>query len=162
CCVSRRRAGCCSCRRCSRRANTRRCSSTPAGPHGSACCGNSLKRWKRSRWCGPVSWCWRICTGVIPPRSSGWHTWLRARGPARLLVLGTYRPVETIVRAHPVRAMVQALLVHGEGTELALEEWSEAGVAAYLAQRGAGVEVPAALARVLTQRTDGHPLFVVA
>jgi predicted ATPase len=86
----------------------------------------------------------------------------RRRGPARLLVLGTYRPVEAIVRAHPVRAMVQELVVHGYGTELALEEWSEVGVAAYLAQRGAGAEVPAELARVLTQRTDGHPLFVVA
>jgi DNA-binding winged helix-turn-helix (wHTH) protein/predicted ATPase len=86
----------------------------------------------------------------------------RRRGPARLLVLGTYRPVEAIVRAHPVRAMVQELIVHGYGTELALEEWSEVGVAAYLAQRGAGAEVPAELARVLTQRTDGHPLFVVA
>src|SRR4029453_12691756 len=64
--------------------------------------------------------------------------------------------------AHPVRTMVQELMLHGYGAELALEEWSEAGVAAYLAQRGAGVEVPAALARVLTQRTDGHPLFVVA
>src|SRR5262249_30063010 len=53
-------------------------------------------------------------------------------------------------------------LMHGYGAEQALEEWSEAGVAAYLAQRGAGAEVPAALARVLTQRTDGHPLFVVA
>jgi DNA-binding winged helix-turn-helix (wHTH) protein/predicted ATPase len=86
----------------------------------------------------------------------------RRRGPARLLVLGTYRPVEAIVRAHPVRAMVQELMVHGYGAELALEEWSEAGVAAYLAQRGAGAEVPADLAQVLTQRTDGHPLFVVA
>ena len=86
----------------------------------------------------------------------------RRRGPARLLVLGTYRPVEAMVRAHPVRAMVQELMVHGYGAELALEEWSEAGVAAYLAQRGAGAEVPAALARVLTQRTDGHPLFLAA
>jgi predicted ATPase len=86
----------------------------------------------------------------------------RRRGPARLLVLGTYRPVEAIVRTHPVRAMVQELMVHGYGTELALGEWSEVGVAAYLAQRGAGAEVPAELARVLTQRTDGHPLFVVA
>jgi DNA-binding winged helix-turn-helix (wHTH) protein/predicted ATPase len=86
----------------------------------------------------------------------------RRRGPARLLVLGTYRPVETIVRAHPVRAMVQELMVHGYGAELALEEWTEAGVAAYLAQRGAGAEAPAALARVLAQRTEGHPLFVVA
>ena len=68
----------------------------------------------------------------------------RRRGPARLLVLGTYRPVETMVRVHPVRAMVQELMVHGHGAELALEEWSEAGVAAYLAQRGAGAEAPAA------------------
>ena len=86
----------------------------------------------------------------------------RRRRPARLLVLGTYRPVETIARAHPVRAMVQELIVHGYGAELALQEWSEAGVAAYLARRGDGVEVPDELARVLTLRTDGHPLFVVA
>ena len=86
----------------------------------------------------------------------------RRRRPARLLVLGTYRPVETIARAHPVRAMVQELIVHGYGAELALQEWSEAGVAAYLAQRGDGAGVPDELARVLTLRTDGHPLFVVA
>jgi DNA-binding winged helix-turn-helix (wHTH) protein/predicted ATPase len=86
----------------------------------------------------------------------------RRRGPARLLVLGTYRPVEAIMRAHPVRPMVQELTVHGYGAELSLGEWSEAGVAAYLGQRGAGAEVPAALAKVLTQRTDGHPLFLVA
>lgn len=86
----------------------------------------------------------------------------RRRGPARLLLLGTYRPVEAIVRAHPVRTMVQELTVHGHGTELCLGEWSEAGVAAYLAQRGAGADVPAALVRLLIQRTDGHPLFLVA
>ena len=86
----------------------------------------------------------------------------RRRRPARLLVLGTYRPVETIVRAHPVRPMVQELIVHGYGAELALQEWSEAGVAAYLTRRGDGAEVPDELARVLTLRTDGHPLFVVA
>jgi predicted ATPase/DNA-binding winged helix-turn-helix (wHTH) protein len=86
----------------------------------------------------------------------------RRRGPARLLVLGTYRPVETLVRAHPVRAMVQALTLHGQGTELALEAWSAAGVAAYLAQRGSGTAVPDGLVQVLTQRTDGHPLFLVA
>jgi DNA-binding winged helix-turn-helix (wHTH) protein/predicted ATPase len=85
----------------------------------------------------------------------------RRRGPARLLVLGTYRPVEALVRAHPVHAMVQELTVHGYGAELHLREWSEAGVAAYLTQRGAGAAVPVELVRVLTQRTDGHPLFLV-
>src|SRR5262249_4218765 len=86
----------------------------------------------------------------------------RRRGPARVRVLGPYRPAETIGRGHPERAMVHELLVHGAGAELALQEWSEAGVAAYLAQRGAGAAVPTALARALAQRTDGHPLFVVA
>jgi DNA-binding winged helix-turn-helix (wHTH) protein len=86
----------------------------------------------------------------------------RRREPAQLLVLGTYRPVEAIVRTHPVHAMVQELTIHRYGAEMPLGEWSEAGVAAYLAQRGAGAAVPAALARVLTRRTDGHPLFVVA
>jgi predicted ATPase len=57
--------------------------------------------------------------------------------------------------------MVQELTVHGYGTELHLREWSEAGVAAYLTQRGAGAEVPVELVRILTQRTDGHPLFLV-
>src|SRR5262245_23849792 len=85
----------------------------------------------------------------------------RRRGPARLLVLGTYRPVEAIVRAHPVHSMVQELTVHDYGADLHLKEWSEAGVAAYLTQRGAGAEVPVELVRVLTQRTDGHPLFLV-
>src|SRR5215510_5013850 len=85
----------------------------------------------------------------------------RRREPARLLVLGTYRPVDALVRAHPVHAMVHELTVHGYGAELPLGEWSEAGVAAYLTQRGAGAEVPAALVQVLTQRTDGHPLFLV-
>ena len=84
----------------------------------------------------------------------------RRRRPARLLVLGTYRPVEALVRVHPVRAMVQELTLHGYGAELALGEWSEVGVAAYLAHRGAGTAGHAALARVLTQRTEGHPLFL--
>src|SRR5215475_5263182 len=85
----------------------------------------------------------------------------RRREPARLLVLGTYRPVDALVRAHPVHSMVQELTVHGYGAELHLGEWSEAEVAAYLTQRGAGAAVPAELVRVLTQRTDGHPLFLV-
>jgi hypothetical protein len=41
----------------------------------------------------PVSWCWRICTGVIPPPSSGWRTWPGA-GAGAAARAGTYRPVE--------------------------------------------------------------------
>jgi predicted ATPase/DNA-binding winged helix-turn-helix (wHTH) protein len=86
-----------------------------------------------------------------------------ARRPdwARLLVLGTYRPVDAIVRAHPVRPMLQELQRHGRGVELALSSLPEAGVAAYLARRFGEGALPDELARVLRQRTNGNPLFLV-
>jgi predicted ATPase len=31
------------------------------------------------------------------------------RAPAQLLVVGTYRPVETLIRGHPLRGIVQEL-----------------------------------------------------
>ena len=43
----------------------------------------------------------------------------------------------------PCGPWCRSSLVHGQGAELSLGEWAEAGVAAYLAQRGAGVAVPA-------------------
>src|SRR4029434_5849976 len=42
------------------------------------------------------------------------------RGPARLLVLGTYRPVEMALRAHPLRGLVQELCGRGQAVERAL------------------------------------------
>src|SRR5439155_23698176 len=48
--------------------------------------------------------------------------WLAGRRePARFLLLGTYRPVEIIVREHPLRAMKQDLAVHRLCTEMRLE-----------------------------------------
>ena len=43
------------------------------------------------------------------------------RGPARLLVLGTYRPVDVIVHQHPLKALTQALAIHDQCMELPLE-----------------------------------------
>src|SRR5262249_52605574 len=85
--------------------------------------------------------------------------------PARLLVMGTYRPVEIIVRAHPLQAVKQDLAVHGQCAELALELLTEAEVAQYLAGRLGDTGRPAGevqpLVRALHRRTDGHPLFLV-
>jgi hypothetical protein len=40
--------------------------------------------------------------------------WLaRRREPARLLLLITYRPIDVIVRAHPLRAVASELALHG-------------------------------------------------
>jgi predicted ATPase/DNA-binding winged helix-turn-helix (wHTH) protein len=85
----------------------------------------------------------------------------RRRETARLLVLGTYRPVEAIVHDHPLRALTQELQGHGQCAELLLDYLSETAVAAYLASRCPGHELPAGLARLLHQRTDGNPLFLV-
>jgi predicted ATPase/DNA-binding winged helix-turn-helix (wHTH) protein len=88
--------------------------------------------------------------------------WLaRRREPARLLLVGTYRPVEVIVREHPLQAVHRDLMLRGQCAELRLEGLAEAAVAAYLGARFPGSAVAAALARVLSRRTDGHPLFMV-
>jgi hypothetical protein len=59
----------------------------------------------------------------------------RRREPARLVVLGTYRPVDVLVREHPLQAVKQELQVHGSCQELALDFLSEEEVAEYLAVR---------------------------
>lgn len=86
----------------------------------------------------------------------------RRRDPARLLVLGTYRPVDALVQAHPLRRTVQELQHHGRGVELRLDYLSEAGVTAYLTHRFATQALPEGLASALHQRTNGNPLFLVA
>lgn len=89
----------------------------------------------------------------------------RRPGPARLLLLGTYRPVDVIVQQHPVRALKQDLEVHRQCTELPLELLTTAEVAQYLSTRFAAAAPPTAslqaLARTVHRRTDGNPLFMV-
>jgi predicted ATPase/DNA-binding winged helix-turn-helix (wHTH) protein len=86
-----------------------------------------------------------------------------ARRPdsARFLLLGTYRPVDAIVHAHPIRTVMMELTQHQQGTELPLDYLSEGEVAAYCSQRLSGPSRSEALAHVLHQRTRGHPLFLV-
>ena len=66
----------------------------------------------------------------------------RRREKAQLLVIGTYRPMDVLVRAHPVRTVMQELQRHGQCAELPLASLTEAGVAAYLAARYAGRSLP--------------------
>jgi DNA-binding winged helix-turn-helix (wHTH) protein len=58
----------------------------------------------------------------------------RRRASARLLVLGTYRPVKVIVRAHPLHALKLDLTLHRQCTELPLQLLTVADVAQYLNQ----------------------------
>ena len=91
-----------------------------------------------------------------------WLTFIaHRRGAARLLVVGTYRPADAVMRSHPVRTVSQELHRHGQAMELPLPYLQETGVATYLAQRFGEAQLPDALARVLHQRTNGNPFFLV-
>jgi predicted ATPase len=81
---------------------------------------------------------------------------LRRRDPARLLVLGTYRPED----APPVAALVHELGVRGLCEELPLARLAGDAVAAHLGARFPGGPLPDGLADVLSQRTGGNPLFM--
>jgi predicted ATPase len=87
---------------------------------------------------------------------------VRRRDPTRLLILGTYRPVDVIVHAHLLRAIVAELRHHPQYTELVLDYLSEAAIAAYLWQRCGAQPVSPGLPQLLHQRTSGNPLFLVA
>jgi DNA-binding winged helix-turn-helix (wHTH) protein len=85
----------------------------------------------------------------------------RRPDPARLCVIGTYRPADAIVRAHPIRHVMAELLQHQQAAALALETLSAGDVMAYCCQRWRVPSLATALAPVLYQRTSGHPLFLV-
>jgi predicted ATPase len=82
------------------------------------------------------------------------------RGPARLLVLGTYRPVEVALRAHLLRGLVQELCGRGYAVERRLELLTSEEVTAYMSGRLGG-PVAAPLAAFILERTEGHALFLV-
>ena len=86
----------------------------------------------------------------------------RRRDPARVLILGTYRPVDVIVQAHPLRPLLAEFRQHAQCAELVLDYLSEPAVATYLTQRFASIALPAGLPQHLHQRTSGNPLFLIA
>jgi predicted ATPase/DNA-binding winged helix-turn-helix (wHTH) protein len=85
----------------------------------------------------------------------------RRHEAARLLIIGTYRPVEVIINEHPLKGVKQALEMQERCVELPLELLSESEVAAYLEARFQESQFPASLTQLLYQCTDGNPLFLV-
>jgi predicted ATPase len=81
------------------------------------------------------------------------------RDPMRLLLLATYRPGEVILTGHSLRAVKQKLQLYRQCEEIRLGFISETAVAQYVDARFPGVS--AELARLVYQRTDGNPLFMV-
>ena len=80
------------------------------------------------------------------------------REPARLLILGTYRP-EIKATQHPLWSMKQELRVKGQCVEMALPLLSDETVTHYVKRRLPGLN-SAALAGLLLRKTEGNPLFI--
>jgi predicted ATPase len=95
-----------------------------------------------------------------------WLTYMaRRREPAKLLILGTYRPADVLASNHPLRGLVQELQARRQGEELRLAPLAEAAIAEYVTQRFAvGAQHTAPLQLItplLHRRTGGNPLFLV-
>jgi DNA-binding winged helix-turn-helix (wHTH) protein len=86
----------------------------------------------------------------------------RRRGPAKLLLLGTYRPTDVIISQSPLKALKQDLLVHKLCREIALERLEESDVAEYLTVEFAECTFAAAgLAKLVHRHSGGNALFMV-
>ena len=81
------------------------------------------------------------------------------REPARLLIVGTYRP-EEVPRGHPLMRVTGELIAHRLASSIALEGLGTDAVAAYLAKRCPGHRFPTELAPTLQRSTGGNPLFL--
>ena len=76
----------------------------------------------------PLLLCWKTCTGAMSRRWTYCPSWRGGRRAARLLVIGTYRPVEVLGNGHPLRTVKQELHLHGQCEELRLGLLSEEDV----------------------------------
>lgn len=88
----------------------------------------------------------------------------RRRGPARWLLLASYRPTDAALADHPLMALRLELRAQRLAAEIALDAFTEREVDGYLERRfaPAAVQDRAALARALQAHTEGLPLFVAA
>jgi DNA-binding winged helix-turn-helix (wHTH) protein len=86
----------------------------------------------------------------------------RRRDPAKLLLLGTYRPVDLVLSQSPLRGLKQNLLVHRLCHEISVECLEEADVAEYLGRLFGSGGIPASLPATIHKNSGGNPLFMAA
>jgi DNA-binding winged helix-turn-helix (wHTH) protein len=82
------------------------------------------------------------------------------RDPAKLMVLATMRPPESVSAAGSLRRAHADLVGHGRANEMRLQPLGRADVTRYLEARF-GREVASHSTDVLARSTNGHPLFLV-
>ena len=85
----------------------------------------------------------------------------RRRGPAKLLLLGTYRPADVIISQSPLKALKQDLVIHNLSHEVSLERLEELDVAKYIRGKFVDGDFPAGFASLIYRRSGGNALFMV-
>ncbi len=85
----------------------------------------------------------------------------RRRGPAKLLLLGTYRPADVIISQSPLKALKQDLVLHNLSHEIGLERLEESDVAEYLAIKFVDGGFPPRFAKLIYHHSGGNALFMV-
>jgi tetratricopeptide (TPR) repeat protein len=86
----------------------------------------------------------------------------RRRAPAKLMLLGTYRPVDLILSRSPLRGLKHDLLIHRLCHEVGLERLNQSEVKQYLDTEFPATNLPEALAGLVHRHSDGNPLFMMA
>jgi len=84
----------------------------------------------------------------------------RRRGRTRLMWIATFRLADVIAQDHPLKAVRNEFRLHALCEEIILDPFSEAEVAAYIAQHAPSLALTESDVRALHERTDGLPLFV--
>ena len=86
----------------------------------------------------------------------------RRRGPAKLMLVGTYRTTEVLLSKSPLKVLKQDLLMRGLCNEIALPGLTEPGVEQYLAAQFPHASLPAEFVRMLRRHSGGNPMFLGA
>ncbi len=81
-------------------------------------------------------------------------------GVARLLLLCTYRPIEAIIRGHPMRERIQSLRARRLAEEITLPLLAPPAIRQLVRRRFPDAPFELELTRWLQDRGGGHPLFL--
>jgi predicted ATPase len=86
----------------------------------------------------------------------------RQRTTAKIMLVVTKQPVDTITPDHPLTRLKQDLLVHRLSQETTLAPLTQADIAEYLAAQAPAGSLPDGFAELIYRRSEGNPLFMVA
>lgn len=84
----------------------------------------------------------------------------RRRQPAKLMIVGTYRPAEVVLSRSPLKGLKRDLLVHDLCTDIPLERLEESEIAEFVGSEFPGL--PSGLAHLIFEHSGGNALFMVA